>query len=66
MTTGEIIFAVLVAMQGLLFLIGLALLIVYLIKNETKKSDKLYFTAFILWGVSPLFSMVGVFFGFFL
>lgn len=63
MTIGEIIFAVLVGIQGLFFLVGLSVMIAYLI---TKKSDKLYFIASILWGVSPLYSMVGVLFGIFL
>lgn len=66
MTIGETIFAILVAIQGLLFFIGLTLIIVYLKKHTTKKSDKLYFIASILWAISPLFSMVGVWFGIFL
>lgn len=63
MTIGEIIFAVLVGIQGLFFFVGLSVMIAYL---STKKSDKLYFIASILWGVSPLYSMVGVLFGIFL
>lgn len=66
MTVGEIIFAVLVGVQDLFFLVGLSVMIVYLKKFEIEKSDKLYFIASILWGISPLFSMVGVFFGIFL
>lgn len=66
MTVGEIIFAVLVAIHGLCFLEGLAVMIVYLKNYSTKKSDKLYFIASLLWGISPLLSMIGVFFGFFL
>lgn len=63
MTIGEIIFAVLVGIQGLFFFVGLSVMIAYL---STKKSDKLYFIASILWGVSPLYSMVGVLLGIFL
>ena len=66
MTVGEIIFAVLVGIHGLCFLEGLALVIVYLINNEIKKSDKLILSAYILWAISPLFSIIGVFFGVFL
>lgn len=66
MTIGEIIFAVLIAIQGVLFLIGAMLMIAYIKKHETKKSDKLCLTASILWAISPLFSMIGVFFGYFL
>lgn len=66
MSAGLIIFAVMIAIQGLLFLIGLALIITFFIKSETKKSDKLFLTAFMLWAISPLFSMIGVFLGVFI
>lgn len=65
MTVGEIIFAVMVAIQGVLFLIGLAFLIADIVKKGIKKSYNLCIIALILWGIGPLFSMVGVFFGFF-
>ncbi len=60
MSTGEIVFAFLVGIQGLLFLVGFGLMIEYFKNFTTKKSDKLYFTAFMLWAISPLFSTVGV------
>lgn len=63
MTAGLIVFAVMVAIQGLLFLIGAAMIIAFLVKA---KSDKLYLIAFILWATGPLFSVVGAFFGAFL
>lgn len=66
MTIGQIIYAVLVAIHGLLFLIGLSFLITYLVKFITIKSDKLYLTALILWAISPIFSIMGMFLGKFL
>ena len=63
MSAGLIIYAVMVAIQGLLFLIGAALIVGSLVKN---KGSNIYVTAFILWAISPVFSMVGVFFGVFL
>lgn len=65
MTTGEIIFAVLVALQGLCVLVGIGLLIAFLKNYEKENSDKLIVTAVILWGISPIFSIIGVFFGFY-
>lgn len=65
MKTGEIIFAVMVAIHGLLFLIGLGYLIAF-IKSSKTESYKLYYTSAILWGIAPVFSIVGVFFGFLL
>ena len=65
MTTGEIIFAVMVAIHGLLFLIGLGYFIAF-IKSNFKKCAKFAFTALIIWAISPLFSIVGACFGYFL
>ncbi len=65
MTAGQIIFAVMVAVQGLLFLVGLGYFIVF-IKCIKEKSDKSLFIALMLWGISPLLSIVGVFFGVYL
>lgn len=66
MTIGEIIFAVMVAIQGILFFLGLGFMIAYVQKFNTQKSDKLYYIASILWSGAPLFSMLGVFFGIYL
>ena len=61
MTAGEIIFAVMVAIQGLLFLVGLGFLIAFIKSNKTGDYKSYYISA-ILWGIAPLFSVVGVFF----
>lgn len=66
MTVGEIIFAVLVGMQALFFLIGFGLIIACLVKKGIKISDKIVFTAYIFFAISPIFSIVGAFFGFLL
>lgn len=44
MTAGEIIFAVMVAIHGLLFLVGFGYLIAF-IKSDKKDSYKLYYTS---------------------
>ncbi len=60
MTTGEIIFSVMVAIQGLLFLIGLNFFIALIKSKDINKSGKFGLTAVIIWGASNIFPLVGV------
>ena len=62
MSTGEIIYAVMVGMQVLLFLIGLTLMIVGLVKTKSyaDSSMKLIIISLILFVISNVFPIVGV------